>query len=1527
MGQAAELVLHWTGPSIIAGDFNCALDTLPAFQRLTSVGWKSADHLHQLIHGEDIGSTYLENTRHEFILVSPVLVPHFRRAFTIRDFRFPQHHPLVAEFAIPHNPIQLQAWKLPKLLKPEQRAILASVNGDLIAEQLVGQADPDLHAWVSRIADTPEPFVQWSQLVEKTWSKVLSSNDSRLSKKQTGRCVMPRLKRVPLPRSVKFADQDHYNTPLEVSSVHAKQVTRQVRRLQSLRRLMQRPHHPICPECQMLYASILVAKGFGQNFSEWVLSQGGPPLSEQMPATRDLDSLIQMSIDFANASVNHEAKVRKAIFINRLNNSFKTQGGKLAYQCLRTIDKPEVDCLKSLTAVNWIGLRSRGKQTPKIKVNERLHHDEHLEVNGRPLTQLGDGLFSIPAAAGFSHNSTVRKVKWETEPEKIERMFFEYWNTFWRRESATRFHDPCTPNFDARFQEPLDVSLSGSDLKAAIGRTKTNTSQAADGWSQQDLAVVSDYLLDALALLWGQVMLASHNFGEANCHAKVYLLAKILHPELLTHCRPITVMSLLYRTWAKALTRKVMLQISTKLPPGVVGGVPGRSSTRIWFHLQHTIELGLKMNSPLCGLVADLVKMYNNLPREAIIALFIKIGFPPGLARGWLAFLDCLERHVLIKGSISPGYRSNTGLPEGDPLAVLGAVLFGCAWVDHLASIPLLVAQVYVDNLELTSSSPETLVRAFHVSQDFFRTWGVGIDEGKTWAWEINMGKHGRPNLDLPFRKTAKDLGANMRYGRNMCSANQYERLEQAGVVLTRIAGLPVGDKQRGTIIQGAAFAKAFFGSETTVISIPNFQSLRRKVQQAFIRKGRRASSRAFCALVAEGKLDPFVWCVLKQIRSYRMVFFDSPVEWEAFARELLHAVHPNKLYGPSSIFRRYCDLLDLTILPNGRISFPSGIVLHLLHSCYKDLELEIQDAWTRLLTAELSSRSGAENLYQVDAVATREALAALHEDESTAVLIHLSGGIVTKSHLSHSRNCSPTCLFCPDKDTVAHRVLCCPQTSGLRESCGELSHLSQAAATLPWVPKIPDLDTFRSVCFSRPSPPLLLRTAECTQLVFVDGTAVDPTCPSCDDTAWAVIVDQGDGYPDIDLLLDASRNTGEAPPFFSVAMTGKTQGRQNINRAELAAFHWTIGTFEHCHIVTDSKYVQGIGEFLLGGNSLRKFVNRPNYDLIRQIHTILEGAGNRRIRISKIKSHQSEWRGLSNSDLRWYWGNHCADRAANAAVHVDVPGLTHLRSTMALRRAANVTKFRAIYSQLCKFVVLYKAVLDGPEAGLPPHSEVAQEARVCPIRIIFYLNTNVQRASIWSVSFNEALISWLATLRWPDGAPHRTVLWIELLVSFRLHSGLLVPKPLPGVEGCFVSPTFWPTLRDPPLTLAQELQSFQRTIRSLETLLDQTLLPWDSAVRREGTRFRLPFSLQGFAHGPDLPNYPQVVEALLRYGDSQTNRLQHALDLSHQQTPMCSPYDAIVLPQAHLKEFRRIKAHKNPGRRTTNLPYVFDDT
>ena len=171
------------------------------------------------------------------------------------------------------------------------------------------------------------------------------------------------------------------------------------------------------------------------------------------------------------------------------------------------------------------------------------------------------------------------------------------------------------PQVDATV-EPITVP----QFRKAIQSKHKHAATGADGVARSDLLQLSDsQLSQALHVfegaertgIWPQQLLV----GIVNS------LEKTEHASTAAQYRPIVVLSLVYRVWSSIRSRQLIRKLKHCLDPGLMGNVPKRHTAHIWYSVQSLVEAAGQTGEVLSGVVADVVKAFNVLPRLPIFAI------------------------------------------------------------------------------------------------------------------------------------------------------------------------------------------------------------------------------------------------------------------------------------------------------------------------------------------------------------------------------------------------------------------------------------------------------------------------------------------------------------------------------------------------------------------------------------------------------------------------------------------------------------------------------------------------------------------------------------------------------------------------------------------------------------------------------------------------------------------------------------------------------------------------------------------
>ena len=200
--------------------------------------------------------------------------------------------------------------------------------------------------------------------------------------------------------------------------------------------------------------------------------------------------------------------------------------------------------------------------------------------------------------------------------------------------------------------------------------------------------------------------------------------------------RPITILSLVYRTWSSLSSREALRFISTLAPDMIFGNLPGATASSLCFRVQTLVEQAGYGGQQQLGFSADLVKAFNHLPRIPVLAAARVIGLDRCLLEAWAGALHGLERRFRIRSSTGPAIRSVTGFAEGCGKSCVAMAITNLALHAHIQDkVPQAKLATYEDNWEGIAPDPKSLAASHSALKEFAGAWDLLLDESKTLAW------------------------------------------------------------------------------------------------------------------------------------------------------------------------------------------------------------------------------------------------------------------------------------------------------------------------------------------------------------------------------------------------------------------------------------------------------------------------------------------------------------------------------------------------------------------------------------------------------------------------------------------------------------------------------------------------------------------------------------------------------------------------------------------------------------------------
>ena len=807
---AFEHARAFKGPAVVLGDFNVESDDVPHWQAMNAQGWADAALLDAMRRGTQPSFTSKSAARKSFIFICPQLVSALLHCDICEEYTFDAHPLLCAHFDIDVVKSPRTVWNLPRStddLYFDRDVMTHAVQDDIGArrykfDRAIQSDDPE------------EALRQVNVCFENACAKACTDENglkTRFPKACYGRGRRPIVKTIHASAPVvKNGRHDHFTPDICQPPLHIRRITKQMRRIQSLRsQLAARVRSEldgVGPQCEQLWHSILHAEGFTGGFQQFALQhlQCFVPLA--CPTLEYVRFLAQTFL----THVYHEvAEVKKVDAEKRKNNTLQdfAKGGKLTFAAVRDNQVQPFQTIANQIVVDLPRQRwTKEGKSRLLTTTKCTQLDQSLPAvfQGQTvsITEVCDRYVVLdrPVKLKQAQPLQLTQIQMHCDVPTVQKITCDAWGQMWNRDEPddhmgnwTHIADRLTclgdcPSLD--FQ-PLQVD----EWKHHARAVKKGSARGSCGYTPKELTLMPDSLTELLLQLLTNIEQAVINWPPSLMFARVVMLAKTdLPPTNPLHTRPITIISRLYRTWSRYRSFQIIAHIQSQLPPAIAGTAKGVSSEMLAAHVLCEVEQAHQDNDPRLGITVDLVKCYNRIPRRPVLAALATMGVP----REYLTALDSvfqsLARYLEIGGQIGAPQRSTTGVPEGCCFSIV-CMLALTAWtsaVIHSAS-PQTTCVAYADNWELIAETYHALLASLDALIALVDDLHMEIAVDKSWLWAThaaerkllrNVTVRGR---QFPLKHVATDLGCDVSYGRRITKTTTKKRIAKAKRVLARV--------------------------------------------------------------------------------------------------------------------------------------------------------------------------------------------------------------------------------------------------------------------------------------------------------------------------------------------------------------------------------------------------------------------------------------------------------------------------------------------------------------------------------------------------------------------------------------------------------------------------------------------------------------------------------------------------------------------------------------------------------------------
>ena len=1220
-----RIVDQAVGPRVICGDLNHGPQELNQLNRLYQAGFRELQDLALTRWGCPIRATCKGDKNIDQVWLSPEMQAILVRV-ELYDDLWAGHVAVSGVFANYH-PAQLRFhWRFP--------------------QQYPWPPDWQCHFVSDWQQATVNYAAMWNHFESQAAVAIPTGVCSQSFGRGTTLASQPRLSCVAPPRKGREGDAQprYYGMSLKHNRWF-----RQLRRFQALTRLLETPKldAEALAHCKNVWRSIRFAPGFGLGFGVWWQTNVPDfPLPLGLPLELPTGAQVQRMFEcFARIVRRFEQQLissrRQAAVEHRKHNP---------HAVFRDCAKDQPAKVDSLIQQNQLPIEMVNQEDSSIVLTHPVAVLPSLPLvaNGRSYDVImseHDQVW-LEDVEGLLAGQTMLQEKIVASDTDILDAFGSVWGDRWQKMQHlspaqwTKIMDFCSqslPRIDWTFRPWTCGAFRG-----IVRHKKSRAAIGPDGVSRRDLLSLPDAGIQTILSLF-------ENIEKGGAWPQQLLTGFVSALDKQKGCgdvdsyRPITIFSLVTRVWSSYRAKQALESLSHALPDSIRGGVPSRQSTGIWFEIAQSLETSYISNQSRCGLVLDIRRAFNAIPRLPLWHALLQMDFPPDILEAWVQFVSGQQRHFRVRDSVGPNVGSTVGYPEGCAMSVFAMCVIDWMFVRWMESSYQGPSQlyVYVDDWHLTWNDPEAFLTLWPAVSEFADSLALELDHDKSFLWAAQPADRAclRQLSDLDLLLSARDLGAHQNFCRRCGNKTLVARINALKTHWHKLRASLSPLRLKLQSLSQMAWPRAFVGISIVALGPGHFGTLRTGALQAL--RCNRIGANPLLHLTSHGVgIDPEQWAFLRTFREVRELGNHE----ELLVSLSLLARDPSEVpaNGPSAILASRCRRVGWQLQPSGLFTDTFGS-FNVLSLHWDALQTRVLWSWPRLLAAELSHRPSFQGLQFAD---VQELWVALKEF-GPADLVYLRSCLDGTLYIDlgkekHERGAGTRCQMCGAPDSFYHRVWECPCFEHCRTGFVERSlipHLPLCLTCHGW-PILSTAWVRMQQWFDNPSP-LVSVTSWPPGLepdfldLFTDGACAAPHDPKFRFASWALsLVLPGDN-PMANQIIGAGHVIGHQQTAYRGELT-----------AVLEAFRMCAQFAGRVRIWCDNQAVVTKTTKLLNGGRVN--VNRPHSDLWFEVSALIRSyALASRVQIIKVVSHCDGGMALTPVEEWAFWHNALVDAAA----------------------------------------------------------------------------------------------------------------------------------------------------------------------------------------------------------------------------------------------------------------------------------------
>ena len=1186
---------HMMLPTIIAGDFNCDPFSLECSLIIRQRHLDDLPSLHRKMYGRTMAPTCRDVTWPDNALLCPQMASWLSSIEVLDDPLFDTHKVVIFSMDMPTQNSHLSRLVLP------QSWIEYPIDSAHIAQQYDSLLDTprSLEAWASKVETAVDLAYQQTQLDQGVSFAQIKS----LPKRAKGRCRPRRPQLMPIRALLPKSRPGEFVPKFEIHRFSTLKMIKQLRRIQALRRRVAKLVSGGSDKgLNAEWWSILHAATPAGGFVAWCCSlpEVGPPprACPSLEFLHTCEQLLRYQVD-QDVAFDHQCWVKKLEYARFLDA--QDQGHARACARLRNKDTPPLtelkECIREECSIVMEDQTNIWAycDNPLQFIRQAPVHLDGSVCHIKALDNYGILLHPVDSDREWPEEGLATQDQVLTRPQDIVERLNKFWMPYWA-------HPDSSTDMSSEFQVFLDalpelhspfVKCTDPELwQSAVKSLKPHSARGVDGISAAELQS-----LPATAILQLASILCSFRGGFPAwlMVARTFAVPKCSTTPRSADIRPITVLSQVYRLWARVICSQLLAHYSPLLPPEIWGLLRGRGPFSASYQLQWWLEKLAFQKVSNAGLVLDLVKCFNSIHRPTVFAILGRLGVPGDILDQWSKSLALLTRSWSLQGYDGQLTECVHGFPEGDVFSVLAMIGVALSWTSYLKEqCPASLIGAYADNWCLASIYKADFVILIKSTILFVRLLCMAIDWKKTWIWSTHKSlllalKHALssqlPSLSVERLTTAMDLGAQMTYSGPPRLGKFRNRLSHFKTRCHLLQSLP-HDVYTKAHLARTAILPTLYGVALLPLGEAHSAAMRTQLVNAILGYNHSRSS-----LIAMQYLpcvyDPGLWIILQAIEAARRYLAQAtPVDASTFCHILsLHDGASSNCRGPVGCLKHYLLRLGWTVSKEGLVHVSPFVSLSLFTAGKQSWVFWANMTWQQDILLH-TGRKAIHGNYAVNLGDTRAILHRLPANKCARIIQEISGAFQTAGQKQKwDQNATDLCQFCPAVDSRYHRIYDCPATAHIRLEHKEVIDFfrfhNDQMHEFPVLIADPQMELLHTIHWTQPVASFdegLIATVqalidqEYIPSFYTDGSCQFPELPTVRFASFSVVLDLCLSNDEREAAARGFQLTGVTPTSLKTILVSRTQGLQKISRSELLAVVLIAENFPAAHIYSDSQ-------------------------------------------------------------------------------------------------------------------------------------------------------------------------------------------------------------------------------------------------------------------------------------------------------------------------------------------------------------------